>query len=87
MFSVHQAKSEINGLLFDDKNATKTSFFYAEGILTMADIRIRTLCEPLNQLDRKNIGGEFSFEYQITSTIKGSFPRDTVSLLMIVILM
>jgi hypothetical protein len=42
---------------------------------------------PLSQLDRKNIGGEFSFEYQITSTIKGSFPRDTVSLLMIVILM
>jgi hypothetical protein len=24
-------------------------------------------------LDRKNVGGEFSFEYQITSTIKGSF--------------
>jgi hypothetical protein len=36
-------------------------------------------------LDRKNVGGEFSFEYQITSTIKGSFQQDTVSLPMTVI--
>jgi hypothetical protein len=28
--------------------------------------------QTLTHLDRKNIG-EFSFEYQITSTIKGSF--------------
>jgi hypothetical protein len=42
-------------------------------------------CQTLSQLDRNNIGGEFSFEYQITSTIKGSFSADTVSLLMIVI--
>jgi hypothetical protein len=37
------------------------------------DIRIRTLCEPIKPVRSKNIGGEFSFEYQITSTIKGSF--------------
>jgi hypothetical protein len=35
-------QSAIDGLLFDNKNATKTSFFYAEGILIMA-IRIRML--------------------------------------------
>jgi hypothetical protein len=29
--------------------------------------------QTLTHLDRKNVGGEFSFEYQITSTIKGSF--------------
>jgi hypothetical protein len=43
---VRQTKSAIDGLLFDNKNATKTSF-YAEGILIMAqDIRIRMLCKP-----------------------------------------
>jgi hypothetical protein len=36
-------------------------------------------------LDRKNVGGEFSFEYQITSTIKEVFQQDTVSLPMTVI--
>jgi hypothetical protein len=41
---VRQTKSAIDGYLFDNKNATKTSFFYAEGILIMAqDIRIRML--------------------------------------------
>jgi hypothetical protein len=35
-------------------------------------------------LDRKNVGGEFSFEYQIQYD-KGSFQQDTVSLPMTVI--
>jgi hypothetical protein len=42
-------------------------------VFWIPDIRIRTLLSKLLPLDRKNIGGEFSFEYQITSTIKGSF--------------
>jgi hypothetical protein len=36
--------------------------------------------QTLTHLDRKNVGGEFSFEYQITSTIKEVFQQDTVSL-------
>jgi hypothetical protein len=41
--------------------------------------------QTLTHLDRKNVGGEFSFEYQITSTIKEVFQQDTVSLPMTVI--
>ncbi|MEZ7505623.1 carboxypeptidase-like regulatory domain-containing protein [Flavobacterium sp. Arc2] len=58
------------------KNATKTSFFYAEGIFDNGAGYTNTnafVSQTLTQLDRKNIGGEFSFEYQLNSTIKGSF--------------
>ncbi|MEZ7498336.1 TonB-dependent receptor [Flavobacterium sp. Arc3] len=58
------------------KNATKTSFFYAEGIFDNGAGYTNTnafVSQTLTQLDRKNIGGEFSFEYQLNSTIKGNF--------------
>ncbi|OMQ12213.1 carboxypeptidase-like regulatory domain-containing protein [[Flexibacter] sp. ATCC 35103] len=55
------------------KNSTKTSFFYAEGIFDRGASYNNTdafVSQTLTNLDKKNIGAELSFEYQISSTIK-----------------
>lgn len=55
------------------KNTTKTSFFYAEGIFDRGASYNNTdafVSQTLTHLDKKNIGAELSFEYQISSTIK-----------------
>nr|WP_315189574.1 carboxypeptidase-like regulatory domain-containing protein [uncultured Flavobacterium sp.] len=55
------------------KNATQTSFFYAEGIFDDGAGYSNTdafVSQTLTHLNKKNYGAEFSFEYQINSTLK-----------------
>ena len=55
------------------KNSTKTSFFYAEGIFDNGagyDATDAFVSQTLTHLDKKNIGSEWSFEYQISATLK-----------------
>ena len=58
------------------KNATNTSFFYAEGIFDNGAGYTNTnafVGQTLTQLDKKNIGLEWSLEYPITTTLKTTF--------------
>ncbi|SEB05805.1 TonB-dependent Receptor Plug Domain [Flavobacterium gillisiae] len=76
VFRSPKLKARLTAYYSTIKNATKTSFFYAEGIFDNGAGYTNTnafVSQTLTQLDRKNIGGEFSFEYQLTSTIKGNF--------------
>jgi hypothetical protein len=78
MFSFAKTKARLT-VYYSTKMRLKP--LYAEGILIMAqDIHECFVSQTLTHLDRKNVGGEFSFEYQITSTIKEVFQQDTVSL-------
>lgn len=55
------------------KNATQTSFFYAEGIFDDGAGYSNTdafVSQTLTHLNKKNWGTEFSLEYQINSTLK-----------------
>jgi hypothetical protein len=55
------------------KNNTKTSFFYAEGIFDNEGGYAATdafVSQTLTHLNKKNVGAELSFEYQISSTLK-----------------
>jgi len=57
------------------KNTTKTSFFYAEGIFDRGASYNSTdafVSQTLTHLDKKNIGLELSFEYQISITLKST---------------
>ncbi len=55
------------------KNATETSFFYAEGIFDNGGGNNSTdafVSQTLTHVDKKNWGTEWSFEYQIDPTLK-----------------
>jgi hypothetical protein len=57
------------------KNATETSFYYADGIFGNDDATDTNdsnafVSETVTDISKKNIGAELGFEYQITSTIK-----------------
>lgn len=58
------------------KNATETSFFFADGVTiddgndVVADATSNFVAETVTNINKKNIGAEFGFEYQLTSTIK-----------------
>lgn len=57
------------------KNATQTSFFYAEGIFDDGAGYSNTdafVSQTLTRLNKKNYGAELSFEYQINSTLKAT---------------
>jgi hypothetical protein len=57
------------------KNSTETSFFYAEGIFDNGASYTNTaafVSQTLNHLNKKNWGGECSFEYQISRTLKST---------------
>lgn len=57
------------------RNTTKTTFFYAEGIFDRGKGNSSTdafVSQTLTQLDKKNIGVEMSFEYQISSALKAT---------------
>jgi hypothetical protein len=76
VFRSPKLKARLTAYYSTIKNATKTSFFYAEGIFDNGAGYTNTnafVSQTLTGLDRKNIGGEFSFEYQLTTTVKGSF--------------
>ena len=58
------------------KNITQTSFFYAEGIFDDGAGYANTdafVSQTLTHLDKKNLGAEFSFQYQLTPTIMTNF--------------
>lgn len=57
------------------KNSIKTSFFYAEGIFDDGagyDATDAFVSQTLTHLDKKNVGTELSFEYQISATLKST---------------
>lgn len=58
------------------KNTSKTSFFYAEGIFDNGagyDATDAFVSQTLTHLDKKNVGAELSFEYQLSATLKTTF--------------
>ena len=76
VFRSPKLKSRLTAYYATIKDATKTSFFYAEGIFDNGAGYTNTnafVSQTLTQLDKKNMGAEFSFEYQLTATIKSSF--------------
>jgi hypothetical protein len=69
-------KSRITGYYSTIKNATRTAFYYAEGIFDNGAGYTNTngfVSQTLTHLNRKNIGAELSFEYQLTTTLKTTF--------------
>ncbi|NMH26595.1 TonB-dependent receptor [Flavobacterium silvaticum] len=64
-------KARLTGYFSKIKDATETSFFFAEGVLegegSDADAFV---AETVTHLDKKYMGGELGLEYQITPTIK-----------------
>ena len=64
-------KVRLTGYYNTIKNATETSFFFAEGVLDDGGgDNDAFVAETVTNINKKNIGVEFGFEYQITSTIK-----------------
>lgn len=58
------------------KNATQTSFFYAEGIFDDGAGYASTdafVSQTLTNLDKENLGMEFSFQYQLSPTLMTNF--------------
>lgn len=66
-------KMRFTGYFSQIKNATETSFFYAEGIFDNGAGNNNTnafVSQTLTHLDKKNWGTELSFEYQMDPTLK-----------------
>lgn len=73
VFHSPKLKMRFTGYYTLIKNTTKTSFFYAEGIFDRGASYNSTdafVSQTLTNLDKKNIGLELSFEYQISLTLK-----------------
>ncbi|NQV78445.1 MAG: TonB-dependent receptor [Lutibacter sp.] len=67
IFRSPKIQSRITAYYTKFSDAIETSFFFAEGLLgDQADF----VNEIITGVDKKNIGAELSFEYQVTSTIK-----------------
>ncbi|MFT7335122.1 MAG: hypothetical protein ACI9M1_001020 [Porticoccaceae bacterium] len=76
IFRSPKLKMRLTGYYTTIKDGTKISFFYAEGIFDNGAGYTNTnafVSQTLTHLDKKNLGAEFSFEYQWTTTIKASF--------------
>lgn len=67
-------KMRLTGYFNTTKNATETSFFFADGVLEDggADNTDAFVSETVTGLNKKNIGGEFGLEWNVTSTIKAT---------------
>ncbi|MBD3582036.1 TonB-dependent receptor [Flavobacterium selenitireducens] len=65
-------KARLTGYYAKVKNATETSFFFAEGIFEGegSDETDAFVAETVTNLDKKYMGGELGIEYQLTPTIK-----------------
>lgn len=65
-------KSRLTAYYSNIKNATETSFFFAEGIFddNGGDGGDAFVAETVTNIEKQNIGAELGIEYQITSTIK-----------------
>lgn len=73
IYHAPKLKTRFTGYYSLIKNATQTSFFYAEGIFedgTGYDNGNAFVSQTLTHLNKKNIGAELSFEYQISPTFK-----------------
>lgn len=71
-----KVKMRVTAFYSKINNATETSFFFADGISiddgsdSTTDPTSNFVAETVTGIDKKNIGAEFGFEYQITSTLK-----------------
>ena len=67
-------KMRLTGYFNATKNATKTAFFFADGVLEEggADNTDAFVSETVTGMNKKNFGGEFGIEWNITSTIKAT---------------
>ena len=70
-------KAKITGFYSKIQNATDIGFFYSEGVgildqtgALLAGTGNAFVAEIVTGIDKKNFGGEFGLEYQLTSTIK-----------------
>ncbi len=73
IFRSPKLKTRITGYFTLIKDATQTAFFYAEGIFDDGAGYSNTdafVSQTLTHLNKKNLGAEFSFEYQINPTLK-----------------
>jgi len=69
-------KARLTGFYNKISNGTQISFFYGEGIFDAGEDGSTDtdsfISEIVTGINKKHIGGEFGFEYQITSTIKAT---------------
>ncbi|MBP4137378.1 carboxypeptidase-like regulatory domain-containing protein [Flavobacterium geliluteum] len=75
VFRSPKVKMRFTGYYALIKNTTETSFFYAEGIFDNGAGYTNTdafVGQTLTHLNKKNWGGECSFEYQISPTLKST---------------
>ncbi|TRX36644.1 peptidase associated domain and porin domain-containing protein [Flavobacterium restrictum] len=73
VFRSPKLKARITGYYTLIKDATQTSFFYAEGIFDDGAGYAKTdafVSQTLTHLNKKNVGGELSLEYPINPTLK-----------------
>ncbi|MFY8065588.1 MAG: carboxypeptidase-like regulatory domain-containing protein [Flavobacterium sp.] len=69
-------KARLTGFYNKISNATQISFFYGEGIFDAGEDGDTDtdsfISEIVTGINKKHIGAEFGFEYQVTSTIKAT---------------
>lgn len=67
-------KGRLTGFFNKVKNTTEISFYYGEGLFDAGEDGDTDtdsfISEIVTGLTKKNLGGEFGFDYQLTSTIK-----------------
>jgi hypothetical protein len=76
VFRTPKLKTRVTAYYSTIKNATKISFFYAEGIFDNEAGYTNTnafVSQTLTHLNRNNLGTELSFEYQMSPTLKATF--------------
>jgi carboxypeptidase-like protein len=71
-----KVKARLTGFITKIQNSTEISFYYGEGISDNDDQSVGNddafISEIVTGVDKRNIGAELGFEYQITSTIKAT---------------
>jgi hypothetical protein len=70
-------KARLTAFVSRISGATETSFFFADGVAfddgnPDTDLNSNFVAETVTNIARRNIGAEFGFEYQLTSTIKAT---------------
>jgi hypothetical protein len=76
IFRAPRVKLRLTGYYSKIKNATEAAFFFADGVSiddgdpATTDPTSAFVSETVTNIDKRNIGLEFGFEYQITSTLK-----------------
>lgn len=74
IFKAPKFKARLTGYYSKILNSSKVSFFYGEGLFDEEVVgdgnEDSFISEIVTGMNKKNIGGEFGFEYQVTSTIK-----------------